>query len=373
MTSEATVTVDLARGEITLGAELVRLERLDGGLRFRLAERGVCAVSFAERSRLVAEALAADDPVTALIGALRDAAAEGDGGALPEAVALALAGGGEDAPAFEECAVEAARRCGWNWAQVSEAPAIEVDRMAARTREEPAAGWKRFVFGPRGGEVEALSREMAERLLARGAERELPSRGRRVVAQPTSEAESVPSDGATRSTTAGAAAAAARVARRSQRRSAEPATITAARAARIGRPVSQTNVEVREGTSAIMSGATAGTADSRARTSAASPVQNAAAPAALRIPLDLSLPSAALRRTASAGTLPASTAPPVADAAPMVTAKERPHAEPPPWPARSGVGEPPVVMQPEALAELDVLDAVARALAAECDLRGIDA
>jgi hypothetical protein len=151
------IEVDLARSEVVLGTVRVVLEpagsafRLPGGATVRLT-------TFGERSWAAREALAGAD----LVETLRTFAMQGDPGALGDAVMLALSGGGEEAPSFEICAVEAARIHGWSWKALNEAAAIEVDRAVAVPRED---GWKRFVFGTE--EIDELAREMIERLLER--------------------------------------------------------------------------------------------------------------------------------------------------------------------------------------------------------------
>src|SRR5688572_10784016 len=111
------VTVDLSLGQVQLGPR-----RVSVGFTPRTA-------TFAERSLAVAEALAAEEPVSALIALLRCLAhgvAPHGREADPEAdaVALALAGGAEEAPGFAECAVLVASTRGWDWRTLIESPAI---------------------------------------------------------------------------------------------------------------------------------------------------------------------------------------------------------------------------------------------------------
>jgi hypothetical protein len=162
------IEVDLARSEVVLGTVRVLLQpagsafRLPGGATVRLS-------TFGERSWSAREALAGAD----LVETLRSFAMQGEPDALGDAVMLALAGGGEEAPSFEICAVEAARIHGWSWKALNEAPAIEVDRAVAVSQED---GWKRFVFGTE--EIDELVKEMVERLLERavgGSEQRAPS------------------------------------------------------------------------------------------------------------------------------------------------------------------------------------------------------
>jgi hypothetical protein len=171
MTAAVSVTVDFERGEVVLGSRSVCLEPVGQPYRFRLTGgAAVRAVTFEERSRAVREALIAPDPPDALIAALRTLATDAAVDAATDAVVLALAGGSEDAPGFDECAVAAARVHGWDWTTLNQAPAIEVDRALASAPLQPeAGGWMRFVFAANdAAELDQLLSEMAERLLDRG-------------------------------------------------------------------------------------------------------------------------------------------------------------------------------------------------------------
>jgi hypothetical protein len=171
MAGAVSVTVDFERGEVVLGSRCVCLEPVGQPYRFRLTGGVIVrAVTFEERSRAVRKALIAPDPAQALIDTLRALAMEGAADAVTDAVVLALAGGSEDAPGFDECAVAAARMHGWDWTTLNQAPAIEVDRVLANA-PAPAqpGGWMRFVFAAAdAGDLDQLLPEMAERLLERG-------------------------------------------------------------------------------------------------------------------------------------------------------------------------------------------------------------
>jgi hypothetical protein len=181
MAGLSTITVDLAGGEVVLGDRRVVLTAVPDApsgaatrstARFQLDDGAVVRlIGFGERSRLVRDALADDNPPRALLTLLRAAAHQGPGGSLADAVLLAIAGGAEQAPEFDRCAVEASRLQAWSWLSVHDAPAIVVDRVVSNPREpEPSGGWTRFVF-PGGGtrELEALVDEMVASLLTRGA------------------------------------------------------------------------------------------------------------------------------------------------------------------------------------------------------------
>ena len=97
------IAVDLERGEIRLGSERVRLLSVAGDVFCLNDARGplVRALKFEERSVLLANA--GDRDVASLVA---DAALISSGVASDEvriAASLALAGGGEQAPAFPEC------------------------------------------------------------------------------------------------------------------------------------------------------------------------------------------------------------------------------------------------------------------------------
>jgi hypothetical protein len=174
MAGVVSVTVDLERGEVVLGARSICLEPAGQPSRFRLTGGVIVrAVTFEERSRTVRDALAEPDPTDALVSAFRAMAIEGAADVVADAVVLALAGGAEQAPGFDECGVEAARLCGWDWATVNETRAIEVDRvLAAESSHANANGWMRFVFAEEdSGDLAQIRAYLTENLLHRGIAR----------------------------------------------------------------------------------------------------------------------------------------------------------------------------------------------------------
>jgi hypothetical protein len=104
MQASRPITVDLSTGVVVLGGTRVVLERdgdhfvAPGGLRARV-------LTFEERSGVIAGALMDREPKRALLSRLRNLAGNGNDTeeALANALLLALAGGGENAPAFHEC------------------------------------------------------------------------------------------------------------------------------------------------------------------------------------------------------------------------------------------------------------------------------
>jgi hypothetical protein len=183
MSDCSSISVDLARREVTLGDRVLRLEPTNRPDVFRLPDgHSVRVVTFDERSRAVREALTEDAAAGFLIDILRCIAVQGEADTQCDAVMLALAGGGQEAPSFDATGVEAAQIRGWDWRTLSETPAIQVDMSVTPLSSSAPAdeGWKRFVFRSGGqSDIESLCIEMAERLLARGVRQAEPmSHGR---------------------------------------------------------------------------------------------------------------------------------------------------------------------------------------------------
>ncbi|CAN7748718.1 hypothetical protein LJR175_006668 [Variovorax sp. LjRoot175] len=121
--------------------------------------------AFEERNRGVAAALGSPSPAASLMEALRGlmlvsgASTSSMSPVAMDALLLALAGGALEAPPFRDCKPsEAGDEC-----------AIAID-LAAMERDgvaSPAGGWQRLVFAP--PDLQALIDEMLERLLGRGA------------------------------------------------------------------------------------------------------------------------------------------------------------------------------------------------------------
>lgn len=167
------VTVDLATGVVTLGGTHLTLER-DGERYVAPGGRRLRALTFEERSSVVAGALIDPEPNCALLTKLRNLGniPADNGDQLMDALVLALAGGGEAAPSFAECARTACRNAGWNWQSVQETAAVVVDQLA-EAADPPVNldGWIRFEFreAPQSPpSLEDCCREMLEQLLQRG-------------------------------------------------------------------------------------------------------------------------------------------------------------------------------------------------------------
>lgn len=176
MTAAAAVSVDLKRGVVTLGATQVALAPADRLGWFRLPGGSLARmIGFIERTALVADALASEDPQGAVTERLREAALTGAHDPITDAVLLALAGGAEEAPSFAECLETVCRLHALDWQSAQGMLAVEVDQMAAGAGNERAApgegkDWIRFEFAPKPEAIDlaAICAEMTARLLARG-------------------------------------------------------------------------------------------------------------------------------------------------------------------------------------------------------------
>jgi hypothetical protein len=172
------VTVDLATGVVMLGGACVSFVR-DGedyvtphGLRAR-------ALTFEERSHIVAGALMEREPNRALLAKLRNLASI-PGNVDPElanALLLAFAGGGESGPDFAECARAACRNGNGNWQIIQKTAALVVDQLASVNESSSnVGGWTRFEFQQEPESPPSLEdccRLMIEDLLVRGMPREV--------------------------------------------------------------------------------------------------------------------------------------------------------------------------------------------------------
>jgi hypothetical protein len=166
------VTVDLATGAVTLGSTRVTLQREGEHYVAANGFRGR-ALTFEERSQVVAGALMEREPNRALLTKLRNLAnlpAEALE-KLSDALMLALAGGGEKGLDFAACARVASRNGNLDWEAVQQAPAVLVDQLASREASSQHDGWMRFEF--RKASPDTLSLEdccslMLEQLLERG-------------------------------------------------------------------------------------------------------------------------------------------------------------------------------------------------------------
>lgn len=161
------IAVDLERGEIRLGSERVRLLSVAGDVFCLNDARGplVRALKFEERSMLLANA--GDRDVASLVA---DAALISSGVASDEvriAASLALAGGGEQAPAFPECMRFVEQHYGWDEKRIGETIAVAIDKLCRQMVQQDANGWKQIVFQNSDADLGTLISKMATNLSQR--------------------------------------------------------------------------------------------------------------------------------------------------------------------------------------------------------------
>ncbi len=159
------IHLDPAAGIATIGEHQVpiRLYGAAGALQIGGDDGPVLGpLTFSERTRLVAYAAAARTPQRAVGQLIADAArsavglpasqqerrAHADPSELITAIiAMTLAGANEpELPAFGEAALLVAQATGWSPAQLAQADAVEVDRLAKLIAPSEDDGWTRLVF-----------------------------------------------------------------------------------------------------------------------------------------------------------------------------------------------------------------------------------
>jgi hypothetical protein len=418
MAGLSTITVDLVRGEVVLGGRRVVLAPVadpdvptaaegarGASKRFRLEDGAlVRLITFGERSSLVKQALANEAPSQALMSLLRGAAHAGPCSTLSDAVLLATAGAAEDAPEFDRCAIDASRLQALSWLSVHDTPAIVIDRaLAPAVSTELSGGWNRFVFGSSDIDLETLRREMVALLLARGMPASSeprtgnPDAGDSTdpvgIAQPIADAVPTgtvaPSSLRAASWRAGANGASAaaddtigRAAPDLPSASGRPWSAQSGtprlRASRRPLPLREAEPEARA-SAAATPGQSAVTVPQFAPPASQAMPRSAAWPARPMAVASSGSPRAAsVRSQAAAETNTAWTAPPSAlpYPAPPFTVeaaafRRSSNAAPAVVPHEVAALVAPSIS--DAVAHADPIDAIGRALAAECDLRGIDA
>ena len=167
MNAALQIAVDLEQFEIRLGTERVRLVPVASDVFCLNDARGplVRALKFEERARLLSDAGERD--VASLIA---DAALVSSGVATEDvriAASLALAGGGEKAPAFPECAQFVEQRYGWDKKRVAETMALVIDKLCSQMVQQDSNGWKQIVFQKSDADLGALISQMASNLSQR--------------------------------------------------------------------------------------------------------------------------------------------------------------------------------------------------------------
>jgi hypothetical protein len=161
------VVIELGAGAARVGSARIAVAPADGG-GIRVGAIAIAPLSFADRSRLVADARAAG--ATTGLGAAVLARAAGAGGgeqatdaSILEALALHLAGardGSGPLPGFASALVAVTCGAGWTPTATADAPADLVDRLAEAILDTvPASdddgGWTRVVFAAGAADVPA--------------------------------------------------------------------------------------------------------------------------------------------------------------------------------------------------------------------------
>ncbi|SEL93528.1 hypothetical protein SAMN04489760_10148 [Syntrophus gentianae] len=160
-------------GEAIIGSERISFVPLgdDGSIRIEGRPGSIIRpLCFGERTRLLIDALQADDPLAFCSDLLVHAATNSPAAALSPGVkvlALMLAGGNIEAPSLSRTVAVVAEATGWPPEIINAKTAIEIDRMAFDlTTLNP--GWNRIVFPRQGADdAEAIISELVTDLLNR--------------------------------------------------------------------------------------------------------------------------------------------------------------------------------------------------------------
>jgi len=160
-------------GEAMIGSQRVQFVPAGDDGSVRVVGRSgsvIRPLRFGERTRLLIDALRADDPPGFCADLLVHAATHSPADALSpdeRALALVLAGGDIAAPPLSRTVAAVSAATGWPEDTINEKKAIEIDRMAYDlTSQDP--GWKRIVFPRQGADdVEMIILELASLLLNR--------------------------------------------------------------------------------------------------------------------------------------------------------------------------------------------------------------
>ncbi len=146
------VVIDLLRGEALIGRHRVAIEAAGVHGEIRADGTVLRPLAFGERTQIVARAASTQQPEAGVIAGITRAAAgfpSNDStfsSPMIEALALALAGADRDGPAFSDAVHDIGRAGGWRLADILDAPAIEVDRLASATPPATDDGWHRVQF-----------------------------------------------------------------------------------------------------------------------------------------------------------------------------------------------------------------------------------
>lgn len=168
--------IEVARGEMVIGEVVVAIAPAGAGGEWQVGGvRGptLRPLRFSERTRLAALAATSLEPCASLGAAVALAATVVEGELAPlirETAALLLCGARDGGPSFGEAALRVARAAGWDLAQITNAEATEIDRLAAALGLPPReTGWRRLVLGTADADaaLAAVRDHLADNLLAR--------------------------------------------------------------------------------------------------------------------------------------------------------------------------------------------------------------
>jgi hypothetical protein len=168
--------IEVARGEMVIGGLVVPMAMEGAAAQWRLGGPAgplLRALSYGERTRLCALAAISDNAHASLAAAVARAATviDGDVEDVVRAVAALLLCGAREAGApFSETLLRVARAGGWDLAHITDAPAADIDRLAAALGVAPADdGWRRLVFddGQDPSSPAAVRDSLVDNLLAR--------------------------------------------------------------------------------------------------------------------------------------------------------------------------------------------------------------
>jgi len=168
--------IEVARGEMVIGEVVVPFAPAGVGGEWQVGGvRGptLRPLRFSERTRLSALAATSLEPRACLGAAVARAATVVEGELAPlirETAALLLCGARDGGPSFGEAVLRVARAAGWDLAQITNAEATEIDRLAAALGVPPQeTGWRRLVLGAADADaaLTAVRDHLADNLLAR--------------------------------------------------------------------------------------------------------------------------------------------------------------------------------------------------------------
>jgi hypothetical protein len=175
------VVFNLAQGEALI-AGTIAIPVTEAGAHGELQTGGgtiLRPLTFGERSRSVGRSAISVPALCQGILQTAQVRAGGDPPQILEVLALALAGADQEpVPPFAESVLRVARATGWSFAQIYDAEAAEIDRLAVYlggpAEFPPDAGWNRIVFrssptpGDFGGDVlDYVRHTLANQLLRR--------------------------------------------------------------------------------------------------------------------------------------------------------------------------------------------------------------